>query len=194
MTVTGAQWRKFACALPEAEEKSHFGQPDFRVRNKIFAGMSPDGKQGTLKCTPELQAMLLDAKPNVFTPAAGAWGDKGWTRVVLAQLELGAVPELLFEAWKLVAPKTLLAARSSMQLAAAKPQAAKPQPARKSAKTKPVRKLVKAKPQQEPAKAKPVRKPVKAKPPQKPANAKPARGSATAQSGRRARGALSSSS
>ncbi|HET6332887.1 MAG TPA: MmcQ/YjbR family DNA-binding protein [Polyangiales bacterium] len=115
MTVTAAQWRKLACALPEAEEKSHFEQPDFRVRNKIFAGMSPDGKQGTLKCSPEFQAMLLGAKPEVFTPAAGAWGRLGWTHVVLAKLELARAPELLLEAWRLVAPKKLVAAQSGVQ-------------------------------------------------------------------------------
>jgi hypothetical protein len=119
MSVSGAQWRKLACALPGAEEKSHFGHPDFRVRNKIFAGMSPDGKQGTLKLTPEFQAMLIDGKPEVFTPAAGAWGDKGWTHLVLAKMELGAAPELLREAWRLVAPKTLVAAEGGVQPAAA---------------------------------------------------------------------------
>jgi hypothetical protein len=119
MTVTAAQWRKLASALPEVEEKSHFEQPDFRVRNKIFAELSQDGKQATLKCTPEFQAMLLDAKPDVFSPAAGAWGRQGWTRVVLAKLELARAPDLLLEAWRLVAPKKLVAAHSGKQPAAA---------------------------------------------------------------------------
>jgi hypothetical protein len=110
--MTGAQWRKLACSLPEVEEKSHFGQPDFRVRNKIFADMSPDGKEGTLKLLPEVQAMLISAKPKAFRPAAGAWGVKGWTHVVLAELDAGSAPGLLREAWSLVAPKTLRAAHS----------------------------------------------------------------------------------
>jgi hypothetical protein len=119
--MTGAQWRKLACSLPEAEEKSHFGQPDFRVRNKIFAGMSPDGKQGTLKLAPEFQSILVDSKPKVFSPAAGAWGVKGWTHVVLANLEAAIAPELLRTAWSLVAPKTLLAAHSGKPQSANKP-------------------------------------------------------------------------
>jgi hypothetical protein len=131
MSVTGAQWRKLACSLPEVEEKSHFEQPDFRVRNKIFAGLSRDGKQGTLKLTPEFQAMLIDAKPKVFVPAAGAWGAKGWTRVVLANLDAGVVPELLLEAWRLVAPKTLVAAHAGQQPAAA---TKKPAPKKKAQK------------------------------------------------------------
>jgi hypothetical protein len=112
MSLTGAQWRKLACALPEVEEKSHFEQPDFRVRNKIFAGLNPEETQGVLKLPLEMQAMLLDAKPNVFTPAAGAWGRSGWTHVELARLDAGAAPELLREAWRLIAPKKLVAERA----------------------------------------------------------------------------------
>jgi hypothetical protein len=119
MSVTGAQWRKLACALPEVEEKSHFGQPDFRVRNKIFAGMNPEETQGSLKLPPEMQAMLLDAKPNVFTPAPGAWGRSGWTYVNFARLEARAAPELLLEAWRLIAPKKLVS-----EQAGGKPSAA----------------------------------------------------------------------
>jgi len=118
MSVSGTRWRELACSLPEVEEKSHFGQPDFRVCGKIFAGLSPDEKQGTLKLPRELQAMLLEAKPQAFSPAAGAWGDKGWTHVTLAKLEAGAAPELLREAWRQVAPKKL-------QPSAAKPITAK---------------------------------------------------------------------
>ena len=110
--MTGAQWRKLACSLPDSEEKSHFGQPDFRVRNKIFAGMSPDGKQGTLKLPPEFQSILVASKPKVFSLAAGAWGVKGWTHVVLANLDAAMAPELLKTAWSMVAPKTLVAAHS----------------------------------------------------------------------------------
>ena len=70
--ATPADFRKLSLALPEVEEKSHFEQPDFRVRNKIFSDMSPDGNRGTLKMTPEMQHMLLDAEPETFSPAAGA--------------------------------------------------------------------------------------------------------------------------
>ena len=35
------------------------------------------------KLTPEQQAEMLDAKPGVFMPAAGAWGVRGATHVQL---------------------------------------------------------------------------------------------------------------
>ena len=110
--VTPAQVRKLVSALPESEEKSHFGHPDFRVRNKIFAGLYADGARGLLKLTPEIQASVLSARPDAFYPAAGAWGRSGWTYFKLAELELGALSDLLLEAWRLVAPRRLAAAHS----------------------------------------------------------------------------------
>ena len=71
--------RKLALSMPDAEERSHFDQPDFRVRNKIFAGLSRDELRATLKLPPELQAALVEDKPEAFVPAAGAWGRSGWT-------------------------------------------------------------------------------------------------------------------
>ena len=143
--VTAAQFRKLAMSFPEVEEKSHFEQPDFRVRNKIFAGLSQDHKQGTLKLTPELQAMVLSAEPEVFVAAAGAWGRSGWTRIVLAQAELPGLRELLAESYRLVAPKSLLATqrnRPGLQDESPEPAVAK-RPRSKSAKSASPRKLTK---------------------------------------------------
>ena len=111
--ATGAQMRKLALALPEAEERSHFGQPDFRVRGKIFAGISPDGGRGTLKLSPEMQATLLDARAEAFSPCAGAWGRSGWTYVKLAKAKPAELRFLLEQSWRLVAPKKLVAAREA---------------------------------------------------------------------------------
>jgi hypothetical protein len=110
--VTAAQLRKLALSQPESEEKSHFEQPDFRVKNKIFAELSQDGTLGTLKLPPELQAALIDSHPDIFFPAAGAWGRGGWTRVTLANAELELLRPLVREAWRQIAPKSLLAAES----------------------------------------------------------------------------------
>ena len=121
--ATAAQMRKLALALPESEEKSHFDQPDFRVRGKIFAGLTVDGKEGNLKLTPEVQSMVLDESSGAFTPAAGAWGRSGWTRVDLARVDLGALEELLLDSWRLVAPKRLVAAHD----ASGKGEAPKPE-------------------------------------------------------------------
>jgi hypothetical protein len=109
--TTADQMRKLALALPQTEEKSHFGQPDFRVCDKIFAGLSREETRGTLKLTPELQAVVVSAKPEAYFPAAGAWGDKGWTQVELARVEPAELEELVVEAWRMTAPKRLVAER-----------------------------------------------------------------------------------
>ncbi len=107
--MTGAQMRKLALSMPEAEEKSHFGNPDFRVRNKIFAGLSADETRATLKLLPEIQSVVLATDSSVFSPCAGAWGRSGWTFVDLLKAERGQVEQLVREAWTLVAPKNLVA-------------------------------------------------------------------------------------
>jgi hypothetical protein len=109
--ATSAQFRKLALSLPDAEEKAHFEQPDFRVRGKIFAGLTRDEKAATLKLSPEIQSGLLDARPEVFYPAAGAWGHKGWTHVRLARAKVAELAYLLEESWRLTAPKRLAAER-----------------------------------------------------------------------------------
>jgi hypothetical protein len=104
--MTPRSWSKLALSLPEVVQKSHFGQPDFRVHGKIFAGLSSDQTQGNLKLRPEVQAELL-ARSSAFTPAAGAWGRSGWTHVTLAATTVREMRPLMLQAWELVAPKAL---------------------------------------------------------------------------------------
>ena len=114
-----AQFRSLALALPHTEEKSHFGAPDFRVRNKIFAELDVEHVSVILKLAPELQRMLMDAKPRAFTPAAGAFGRSGWTRVDLTRIGVAELRALVREAWQRVAPKRVLAALEGASRAAA---------------------------------------------------------------------------
>ncbi len=102
--MSAALFRSTAMALPGAEEKSHFGKADFRVRNKIFASL-PAASTGVAKLNPEQQAMLMAAEPGRFTPAAGAWGRQGWTRVALAGADEALLQSVLKMAWKNAAPK-----------------------------------------------------------------------------------------
>ena len=128
--VTREQVRKLALSFPEAEESSHFDQPDFRVRGKIFATLDADGKRGTLKLAPELQAMVLDARGEAFYPAAGYWGAQGWTNYRPAKVELAELKGLMEEAWLRVAPKKLAASRG------ASPPGVKPKPKPKAKRKK----------------------------------------------------------
>ncbi len=79
------QFRALALETPGAEESSHLSHPDFRVGGKIFATISQDGDFGVLKLTPEQQRVWRDAHPAVFEPAKGAWGERGYTKVLLTK-------------------------------------------------------------------------------------------------------------
>ena len=104
--MTAAEFRKLALTCPEAEEASHIGHPDFRVRGKIFATLGyPDARHGVLMLTPETQKSLLSDHPGVFIPAKGAWGRRGNTQVLLADAPITTVRSAMTVAWLKVAPK-----------------------------------------------------------------------------------------
>jgi hypothetical protein len=98
--------RKLALSLPETEEKSHFGKPDFRVRNHIFATL-PEGGHAVVKLTPDQQEMLVGSEPGIFQPVNGGWGRQGWTRVLLAAADELTLKSALLTAWRNVAPVAL---------------------------------------------------------------------------------------
>ena len=101
-----AAFRSLALALPGAEEKSHFGKADFRVRNRIFASL-PDPSRGVIKLTPDEQAMMVGAEPGIFAPIKGGWGRQGWTSVDLSAADDKTLAGALRTAWRNVAPAIL---------------------------------------------------------------------------------------
>jgi hypothetical protein len=100
-------FRKLALALPEVDEKAHFGKADFRVRNKIFAGFSAKGV-AYVKLLPEQQDMFCAAEPAIITAHAGHWGKQGWTFVDQHKADETLLRSVLLMAWRNVAPKRLL--------------------------------------------------------------------------------------
>ena len=99
--------RRMALTFPEAEEKSHFGTADFRVRNHIFATL-PQDDYAVVKLTPEQQEIMAGSEPEMFEPVKGGWGRQGWTRVILAEVDELTLRSALTTAWRNVAPAKLL--------------------------------------------------------------------------------------
>ena len=118
--ATQPEMRNIALSMPEAIEKQHFGDPDFRVRNKIFAGLKVKDGRAWLKLGADQQTTLVTARPNVFTPAEGMWGRSGWTYVVLAEVSASELRSLVRDAWCAIAPKALVA---TSQLPQSRPRA-----------------------------------------------------------------------
>lgn len=96
-----------ALELPEAQESSHFGKTDFRVRNKIFAGFNDRGF-GYVKLKPEQQEMVCSSEAPIVRPIPNGWGRLGWTEIDHTQADLALIKSLLKMAWRNVAPKTLI--------------------------------------------------------------------------------------
>jgi hypothetical protein len=100
--MTARDFRRIALSLPDAEESSHMGQPDFRVGGRIFATLASE-KQGfgNLKLTLDQQADFVRELPEVFLPIAGGWGRMGMTHVRLAEAHEDVLEGALRAAWNL---------------------------------------------------------------------------------------------
>ncbi len=106
--MTPQGFRRLALELPEAAESAHMGQPDFRVRGKIFATLGyPDAGFGMVKLTPEQQEAFVSKESAVFAPVKGGWGQKGATQVRLRSVKTKSLGLALTLAWRNVAPGAL---------------------------------------------------------------------------------------
>jgi hypothetical protein len=107
--VRPAQLRRTALSLPEAEEIETWGEATFRVRKKIFCILAGDGRRASIKATPGTQRELIAADPSVYDVAPYV-GRHGWVALDVARADAGEVAELLEDAWRLTAPKTVVRA------------------------------------------------------------------------------------
>lgn len=109
--------RKLCLALPEAHEVEAWGEPTFRVRNKLFAmyadASNHHGGGRTAvwcKAAPGNQGLMLRAAPRRFFVPPYV-GPSGWVGVWLdGRTDWTELAELLRDGWRLAAPKRLLKA------------------------------------------------------------------------------------
>ena len=86
--MSADRFRSTALSLPEVIEGAHHGTADFRVGKRIFATLGyPDRDWGMVKLTPEQQAVVVEAEPEIFRPVPGGWGKSGSTNVRLAKAD-----------------------------------------------------------------------------------------------------------
>lgn len=101
--VTANEFRALALALPDVEERSHMGHPDFRANGRIFATLADEeAALAMAKVSPEVQEALIEGAPKVFRPCAGMWGMGGATYVELRAAQPSAVKRALHAAYDLV--------------------------------------------------------------------------------------------
>jgi hypothetical protein len=106
--MNATEFRRIALSFPETSESAHMAHPDFRVGGKIFATLGyPDADYGMVVLPPEEQQKFMEAHPAVFSPAKGAWGRSGSTKVRLADVNTATLHKAMALAWRKRAPARL---------------------------------------------------------------------------------------
>jgi hypothetical protein len=109
--------RALCLALPEAHEVEAWGEPTFRVRDRMFATYASAGSHhgagrpaAWVKAARDNQALMVQAAPARFfvPPYVGV---HGWVGVWLDEApDWDGLAELLRDGWRRTAPKRLAAA------------------------------------------------------------------------------------
>jgi len=100
--------RRFALSLPEAEERETWGTATFRVRSRIFTMFSEEERHAWVKSTFDEQRALVAMVPETFFVPPYV-GPSGWIGVVMSKVDTGEMRELVLEAWRMTAPRELVA-------------------------------------------------------------------------------------
>ncbi len=114
--------RALCLALPEAHEVVTWGEPTFRVRNRIFAMFAGAANHhgggrdcAWIKAAPGVQEMLVRAAPKRFFVPPYV-GPSGWVGVSLdGRAPWKEVEGLLRDGWRMTAPKRLVTATDGAQ-------------------------------------------------------------------------------
>ncbi len=106
--------RKLCLALPEAHEVEAWGEPTFRVRNKLFAMYAASNNHHGAgrpavwcKAAPGNQSLMVRADPGRFFVPPYV-GPSGWVGVWLDRNpDWAEVRELMSDSYRLIAPRKL---------------------------------------------------------------------------------------
>jgi len=102
--ATAKDLRRFALALPDAVETITWGEPHFRIHNKIFTGIG--AREGRAVTSVKLEK--ADAEVRLFDPRfrpAPYVGRYGWLEFALEDVTVGELEALIAESYRLVAAK-----------------------------------------------------------------------------------------
>jgi hypothetical protein len=100
--------RRIALSLPEAVEQETWGTPTFRVRKRIFVMFAEGEREAWVKSTHDEQRALVQMDPGTFFVPPYV-GPSGWVGVRFRTVDRDEMRELVTEAWRLTAPKRVVA-------------------------------------------------------------------------------------
>ena len=95
--------------LPETKEVDHFGKLSFRVNNKIFTVIQPDGYTLTVKTNGEDRAIYTTMDPETYSVPA-SFSNLNYMHINLNTVSPEELHGLVIKAWSSVAPKKLVQA------------------------------------------------------------------------------------
>jgi len=121
----GVKWRELCelgLKLPGVVEGTSYGTPALHVRRALLVRLKEDGETAVVRVDPMDRDVLLEADPAAFFLTDHYVGYP-WILVRLARVPKGVLLELLDQAWRMVAPKRLIAGTESPASANGRPGA-----------------------------------------------------------------------
>jgi hypothetical protein len=106
--VTFDSVRSIAQGLPKAEEGTSYGTPAFKVGGKLFVRLHQDGESLVVKIDPDEREMRMRVEPETFY-ITDHYLNYPWILVRMASVGVDDLRDLLEEAWRLTAPRRLVA-------------------------------------------------------------------------------------
>jgi hypothetical protein len=107
VAVTFEQVRMVARAFPGIEDSTSYGTPALKVRGKLLARLHQSGECFVLRTELLDREILMQSDPQVFF-ITDHYRDYPWI-LVRFSVDPGELPNLIERAWRLVAPKSLVA-------------------------------------------------------------------------------------
>jgi len=108
LAVTFEQVRLAAQKLPGVEDSTSYGTPALKVRGKLLARLHQSGECFVLRADLLDREILMQADSQVFY-ITDHYRDYPWVLVRFSAVVPAALPDLIERAWRLVAPKSLVA-------------------------------------------------------------------------------------
>ena len=107
MSVPDEDFLRMVDRLAEVERSRARDYTSYSVRGKRFGYYWPRTKTVGLKQTLSEQLALVSERPDVFEIQFTA-GGFGWVVVYLTKIDADELTELVYEAWRLSAPESLV--------------------------------------------------------------------------------------
>lgn len=108
-TVTFDDVRQLALTLPGVVEVSSYGTPGFKVKGKLFVRFHQDGESLVVGASFEDHKALIAEQPETFY-LTDHYLNYPWVLVRLSTVRAEQLADLLRQAWRRAAPKSLVAA------------------------------------------------------------------------------------